>query len=109
VGSNSHIKITCCARELENRGISNIKAKHLRDIIFQPASLKHGSIVQASELEDVIRLILREVLWCKLIKADRFYVHFGWDYYMYIGSTSPSSVAINHAEQKGIGPHGVEE
>lgn len=32
-----------------------------------------------------IKLILREVIWCKLVAADGFFIHFGYDYYMYFG------------------------
>ncbi|WCK55874.1 hypothetical protein PP175_08100 [Aneurinibacillus sp. Ricciae_BoGa-3] len=33
------------------------------------------------------RLILREHLWCKLEYESEFFVHFGYDYYMYVGSS----------------------
>jgi len=47
--------------------------------------------VDDQELEDrdtlarVVRLILRELIWCKLRAREGFYIHFGWDYYMYSG------------------------
>lgn len=88
--------------ELENRNVAYVEAEYLRDIVFQPAKLRVDSIMRVSDLEDIVRLNLREVLWCKLIETDNFYVHFGWDYYMYIGSTSPSSGAITHAEGRGL-------
>lgn len=37
-------------------------------------------------LERAIRLTLRELIWCRLEGEAGFYVHFGYDYYMYIGS-----------------------
>ena len=37
-------------------------------------------IGDAFELDGVIRLALREVLWCKLELLPGFYVHFGYDY-----------------------------
>jgi hypothetical protein len=88
--------------ELENHYVADVKVERLRDIVFQPALLKAGSIVGGRDLEDIIRLILREVLWCKLIETNKFYVHFGWDYYMYIGSMVPSYAAIRHAELRGL-------
>lgn len=68
---------------LENRCIGQVKAAQLRDIELRPALLKAKSVVDLSMIEDVARLILREVLWCKLVEKNRFYVHFGYDYYMY--------------------------
>lgn len=38
-------------------------------------------------IDTLIRLILREKLWAKLISTKSFYVHFGYDYYMYIGGS----------------------
>ena len=38
-----------------------------------------------SNIDLLVRLILREMVWGKLI-CDDMYVHFGYDYYMYIGS-----------------------
>jgi hypothetical protein len=42
--------------------------------------------VCGSDLDWVVRLALREALWCRLKGERGFYVHFGYDYYMYIGS-----------------------
>ncbi len=39
-------------------------------------------------LEKLVRLILREVLWCKFSGNNGFYAHFGYDYYMYIGANT---------------------
>jgi hypothetical protein len=91
-----------CVVELENRFINRIETDRLRDVAFEPTKLKLDTVVGSHELEDVTRLNLREVLWCKLERASHFYLHFGWDYYMYIGSTSPSCTAINQAQQKGL-------
>jgi hypothetical protein len=37
-------------------------------------------------LDWIVRLTLREAIWCRLNGEGGFYVHFGYDYYMYIGS-----------------------
>lgn len=47
--------------------------------------LKESSIVPNAHIDDVIRGALREILWCRLEGARGFYVHFGHDYYMFIG------------------------
>jgi hypothetical protein len=31
----------------------------------------------------IVRLVLRELIWCKLEANAGLYFHFGWDYYMY--------------------------
>ena len=44
-----------------------------------------GCLVSQENVESCVRLTLREVIWCKLIGKNGFFVHFGYDYYMYIG------------------------
>jgi hypothetical protein len=88
--------------QLENHKVSCMEVGWLRDIVLKPSSLRNDLVVNDNDLEDVVRLNLREVLWCKLVETDRFYLHFGWDYYLYIGSTSPSLSAIKNATQKGL-------
>lgn len=41
------------------------------------------------ESTTVAQAVLRELAWAKLAGDNGFYVHFGWDYYMYIGGTAP--------------------
>lgn len=88
--------------ELQNNGVGRLRSKDLWDIAHNPARVKPDSELRGPELEDVIRMLLREVLWCKLVSEDRFYLHFGWDYYMYVGSTSPSQAAIETAQTNGL-------
>lgn len=46
-----------------------------------------GSELNKQQVCDMARLALRELVWeCPLENKDMF-VHFGWDYYMYIGSS----------------------
>jgi len=53
-------------------------------------------------LADVCRLVLREILWCKLESTNGFYIHFGYDYYMYVGSPVSSQRAIDYGKQNGL-------
>jgi hypothetical protein len=50
--------------------------------------LELGKAYFGSELARLIRLNLREVCWTKLEGAQNTYLHFGYDYYMYIGTDS---------------------
>jgi hypothetical protein len=53
-------------------------------------------------LPDVIRHILRESFWCKLERRPDFYIHFGYDYYMYIGSQRELSESVAFARNQGL-------
>ena len=81
--------------------------ERLKDIALAPDALRTGSTVGRDELGDVVRLNLRELIWCKLeagggIAGLKFYLHFGYDFYMYVGSISPSTEAIRYAERSGL-------
>jgi hypothetical protein len=91
---------------LENKNIKNVNAEQYKDISLEPKSLRAGMLVAKDDLANVVRLNLREVIWCKLATGyredSRFYLHFGWDFYMYIGSSLPSVKAIRYAESIGL-------
>jgi hypothetical protein len=59
-------------------------------------NIQDGCHLQGSSIDDAVRLALREVIWCKLTGEGGFYIHFGWDYYMYVGLTGdlPSSLNV---------------
>ena len=63
--------------------------------------VKEGLLVNKNLIESIARLILRETFWCKL-ESEKMYVHFGWDYYMYIESTNFCEKDIEKIEQSGL-------
>ncbi|MGX7263948.1 hypothetical protein [Enterococcus crotali] len=48
--------------------------------------LEEGVNISLGKLAPVIRLVLRENIWAKLIGESDIFVHFGYDYYMYCSS-----------------------
>ena len=46
----------------------------------------NGKTISLPEIEMVVRLCLREEIWCKLESENGSYVDFGYDYYMYFGT-----------------------
>lgn len=48
-------------------------------------NLQKGAQLRPEEVARVCRLNLREAIWCKLEDDAGRFIHFGWDYYMYIG------------------------
>ncbi len=53
------------------------------------------------EVPDMVRLILRNCIWGTL-KSDKMEVHFGWDYYMYIGLEKYDDTLMNQITPKGM-------
>lgn len=83
--------------------IENFTIKELEKYDFNPypdfatniekhyKNFRNNQIILKDELPIFLRLILREIIWCKL-SNKRMVVHFGYDYYTYIGSAK----SINH-------------
>ena len=82
--------------------LTHVDESKLQDITLRPTDIWSGKAIGGSELEEVIRLILREVTWCKLEKPSSFYLHFGWDYYMYVGSAFRPEQAIKDIQGMGL-------
>ena len=60
-------------------------------------SLKNGLQLNTSEIDKIIRLILRETVWMLLVNKD-FEVRFGYDYYMYVKSANLKQETIHKIE-----------
>ncbi|GGG05907.1 hypothetical protein GCM10010912_58200 [Paenibacillus albidus] len=71
------------------------------EIIELYSNIKNGDFVSGNELELLCKLILREKLWCKLQSSSMF-VHFGFDYYMYIGSRLECSDSLELISNSGL-------
>jgi hypothetical protein len=70
----------------DHRGVARLDAEieRLRPTVW--GNIDDGERVTGAQVENVVRLALREQLWCKLCGDAGVYVHFGYDYYMYLGS-----------------------
>jgi hypothetical protein len=51
------------------------------------ATIFESMVVSGDEIEKIVRMALRERVWCKLSGKYGTYIHFGYDYYMYVGNT----------------------
>ena len=83
---------------LAEDGASALRAlsvEHHRAFAQAPAE---GSLISLGDLPTVCRSVLREDFWCKLEHGGRF-VHFGYDFYMYVGvqNTCDDSIAAASA------------
>ncbi|TGA99779.1 hypothetical protein E4665_02170 [Sporolactobacillus shoreae] len=61
-----------------------------------------GKKISLKDAVKLARLVLREDLWCKMEVPDYFFVHFGYDYYMYIGAYKDCPAARKKTEASGL-------
>jgi hypothetical protein len=63
--------------------------------------LDQGAAISVTRIDDYVRAALREYFWCSF-ENDTFYLQFGRDYYMYIGSNSPCEHSRTVAQASGL-------
>ena len=73
---------------LRESGLFSMRVAGLENPRKQPLDFQNDSVLPLDRIGEIIRRILREELWCRLEGSECF-VHFSWDYYMYIGVPHP--------------------
>ncbi|WP_422660952.1 DUF7683 domain-containing protein [Paenibacillus sp. EC2-1] len=69
---------------------------------FSEIKIKEDMIINIDEIRTLCKMNLRNYIGFQLYSKDNFFVHFGWDYYMYIGSSHHSCKAIEFATKRGL-------
>lgn len=64
-------------------------------------SFEEGMTIKRDDIALVIKLILREIVWTKLVSHD-LEVHFGYDYYMYACCRYSLKTAIDQINGSGL-------
>jgi len=75
---------------------------HFQEMASLINNIQIGSYLNEQQISAVCRLILREYIWAKLSNDRKMYVHFGYDYYMYIGSLLPCDKTIKNIKEEGL-------
>ena len=91
--------IDCCIDLLSKAQIPVLsveQAESYSDAINIPSKI--SSII---ELRKFMTACLREQCWFKLTN-EKFFIHFGYDYYMYVGTALPSDVVEQTAIKYGL-------
>lgn len=79
--------------------ISNLEL--LQDPGILPYNITDHSTVNLESALAISQKVLREELWCKLLH-NKMIIHFGYDYYMYIGSAQHSSSVLKKILDMGL-------
>lgn len=65
-------------------------------------SVKENDLLDSDKLMNLCKLVLRENLGCQLLYEDKIFIHFGYDYYMYVGCTESCDEVIQKVSQLGL-------
>ena len=91
--------IDCCIELIEKAKISKL---HIKQAEYYTENIRFpSSISNTQEIRQVITACLREQCWLKLVAKD-FFIHFGYDYYMYVGSVLSKETVAETATKFGL-------
>jgi hypothetical protein len=62
-----------------------------------------GSLITSNQLPALCRAMLRGDYWCRIEGRD-FFIHFGYDFYMYIGACAATEHTLDFARSEGLFP-----
>jgi hypothetical protein len=80
----------------------NVEDARFSGIDYKKKNFREGVEIDGSNLPQLCRLVLREIIWCRLESGQDFYIHFGYDYYMYIGTSVWPDASVNFAKELGL-------
>lgn len=78
------------------RGVENQGGSQL------PEFVEEGARLEMEQSVEFARLALREQVWARLVLPRRAFVHFGRDYYLYVGVSRRCERAIAAVESRGL-------
>jgi hypothetical protein len=74
----------------------------LADLLHEGRPLHEGQRLAEAAVARTVRLMLRELVWCRLEAPGRFFIHVGYDFYMYVGSRADMPDAVEDAQALGL-------
>jgi hypothetical protein len=86
---------------LRESGLSSMRVAGLENHRVQSLDFQNDSVLPLDRIGEIIPRILREEFWCRFEGSNGF-IHFGWDYYMYIGVSHPCPTARARATELGL-------
>lgn len=86
----------------DNLELHETPLAYTKEMIELFERLQEGDILEIRDVEHLCRLALREQLWCKLENDNNMFIHFGYDYYMYIGCLSKPEGIISLTQKIGL-------
>ncbi|QKS72318.1 hypothetical protein FLK61_37430 [Paenalkalicoccus suaedae] len=84
---------------LEISQFNEIYSQKMRELYSHTSE---GISLNKVEISLLCRLILREHIWCRLHANDSMFVHFGHDYYMFIGSEKKCADTLQKIRESGL-------
>ena len=94
--------VVAVASFMEESGVESVTVADAERGALPGLPLRDGLVLSPLQALDVVRHELREEAWCRLQDPGRFFVHVGYDYYVFIGSAVPCPRSIRLAAELGL-------
>ena len=78
------------------------KSGPLYDRAFEAIEFTEDVIVFPKDMRTVLQMVFRGFAWASLEWRNKFYIHIGWDFYMYVGTDKTDGGAIDAAHSTGL-------
>jgi hypothetical protein len=86
---------------LREAGVSSVSIRGLEHRKDEEPPYSEGDSIAPTDAGAIMAKVLREDFWCRL-EGEGAFVHFGWDYYMYVGVASACPEARRLAAKVGL-------
>jgi hypothetical protein len=96
-----HAYVSAALAFLDEAGLTSLRVEGLENTRGQHLAFGEGTVLSLEQVGDIIGRVQREEFWCRLEGVGGF-LHFGWDYYMYVGVPNPCPTAQVRAVELGL-------
>lgn len=86
----------------KNNELLQDESSELFEEKFNNIVLEEDLLVNEADIPIICKMVLRDYIHCHLISSDNFFVHFGTDYYMFLGSNQPCRNAVDFARKNNL-------
>lgn len=88
---------------LKRSKVKTLKIAYIENHLESVVAPKKNDVFDLNRVVNVFKSVLRNEYWCTLISEDEnVYVHFGYDFYMYISVPIASKNSIDKIESSGL-------
>ena len=94
--------VSTAMRFLNESGAVALHAADIENSNNFSLPFEKANVLQKMQCEQAFRDVLQEKYWCRFADEHGRFVHFGWDFYMYVGVHVACEKAIAHAEAVGL-------
>jgi len=95
---NAYISVAISV--IKKMNISHVTVRQLEKYT-DFCQVQNNQKITLDELGDVIKGVLRNRFWCKFV-AENCFIHFGYDFYMYVGCSISKEEIEEIALEKGL-------